>query len=279
MIIFPAIDIINGQCVRLVRGDYATASKVAEDPLETAKSFEAAGAEWIHMVDLDGAKAGYPVNTEIYKKIAQETGLPFVTAENKFHALTSRDEMVFAHGAMKALAADLMKIANDIRWLASGPRCGLGEITIPENEPGSSIMPGKVNPTQCEAVCMAAVQVMGNDAAVSIAASQGKFELNVYMPVLIYNFLQSARLLSDAMDSFRIHCVRGIEPVREKMDYYLSRSLMTITALSPRIGYENASMIARKALKEDITLKQAALSSGLISEEEYDELTDPANMI
>ena len=218
-------------------------------------------------------------DSECISLLNEITGKRFRRASNLFHALTSRDEMVFAHGAMKALAADLMKIANDIRWLASGPRCGLGEITIPENEPGSSIMPGKVNPTQCEAVCMAAVQVMGNDAAVSIAASQGNFELNVYMPVLIYNFLQSARLLSDAMDSFRIHCVRGIEPVREKMDYYLSRSLMTITALSPRIGYENASMIARKALKEDITLKQAALSSGLISEEEYDELTDPANMI
>ena len=203
----------------------------------------------------------------------------FMSSGNRFHALSSKGELAAVHGTLRALAADLMKIANDIRWLASGPRCGLGEITIPENEPGSSIMPGKVNPTQCEAVCMAAVQVMGNDAAVGIAASQGNFELNVYMPVIIYDFLQSARLLSDVMDSFRTNCVSGIRAVPEKMEYYLSRSLMTVTALSPAVGYENACSFARRALEENITLKRAALDSGLVSEEEYDRLTDPENMV
>ena len=185
--------------------------------------------------------------------VSELTGETFVTAENKFHALTAKDELVFAHGALKALAANLMKIANDIRWLASGPRCGLGEISIPENEPGSSIMPGKVNPTQCEAVTMVAVQVMANDTAIGICASQGNFELNVYMPVCIYNYLQSVRLLADALDSFRANCVSGIRANREKMDENLHRSLMLVTALNPYIGYENAAKTAKKAYHENIS--------------------------
>ena len=211
-------------------------------------------------------------------KIAEETGLPFVTAENKFHALTSKDEMVFAHGALKALAADLMKIANDIRWLASGPRLGLGEITIPENEPGSSIMPGKVNPTQCEQVTMVAAQVMGNDVTVGIAASQGNFELNVFMPVCAYNFLQSARLLRESMDSFRERCVSGIQANREKMEENVRNSLMLVTALNPVIGYEKAAMTAQKAFREGISLKQACTALGYLTEEEFDKSFHPENM-
>ena len=211
--------------------------------------------------------------------IAKETGLPFVTAGNKFHALTSRDEMVFAHGALKALAADLMKIANDIRWLASGPRLGLGEITIPENEPGSSIMPGKVNPTQCEQVTMVAAQVMGNDVAVGIAASQGNFELNVFMPVCAYNFLQSARLLAESMDSFRERCVSGIRANREKMKENVERSLMLVTALSPAIGYENAAKTAQKAHRDHTGLKEACVALGFLSPEEFDEQFHPEKMV
>ena len=212
-------------------------------------------------------------------KIAEETGLPFVTAENKFHALTSKDEMVFAHGALKALAADLMKIANDIRWLASGPRLGLGEITIPENEPGSSIMPGKVNPTQCEQVTMVAAQVMGNDVTVGIAASQGNFELNVFMPVCAYNFLQSARLLAESMDSFRERCVSGIQANRAKMQENVERSLMLVTALSPRIGYENAAKTAQKAHREGSSLKEACVALGFLTEVEFDECFHPEEMV
>ena len=212
-------------------------------------------------------------------KIAQETGLPFVTAENKFHALTSRDEMVFAHGALKALAADLMKIANDIRWLASGPRLGLGEITIPENEPGSSIMPGKVNPTQCEQVTMVAAQVMGNDVTVGIAASQGNFELNVFMPVCAYNFLQSARLLAESMDSFRERCVSGIQANRARMQENVERSLMLVTALSPKIGYENAAKTAQKAHREGTSLKEACVALGFLTEAEFDAAYHPEEMV
>ena len=211
--------------------------------------------------------------------LAAETGLPFETAENKFHALTSRDEMVFAHGALKALACDLMKIANDIRWLASGPRLGLGEITIPENEPGSSIMPGKVNPTQCEQVTMVAAQVMGNDTAVGIAASQGNFELNVFMPVCAYNFLQSARLLAESMASFNDRCVSGIRPVRTKMAENLQRSLMLVTALSPTIGYENAAKTAQTAFREDLSLKEACVKLGFLTEAEFDEAFHPEAMV
>ncbi|MBD5162184.1 MAG: class II fumarate hydratase [Oscillibacter sp.] len=211
--------------------------------------------------------------------LSRLTGHEFVTAPNKFHALASRDGMAFAHGALKALAADLMKIANDVRWLASGPRCGLGEIRIPENEPGSSIMPGKVNPTQCEAVTMIAVQVMGNDAAVGVAASQGNFQLNVFMPVIAHNFLQSARLLADGMDSFRRNCLEGLRADREQMAAYLRRSLMLVTCLTPRIGYEKAAQAARLAHLRGISLKEAVLQSGFLTAGEYDGVVDPANMV
>ena len=218
-------------------------------------------------------------DTAVAAEIAKLTGKDFKTAENKFHALTSKDEIVFAHGALKALAADMMKIANDVRWLASGPRDGLGEIFIPENEPGSSIMPGKVNPTQCEAVTMVAVQVMGNDVAVSMAASQGNFELNVFMPVCIYNFLQSARLLAESIVSFNDRCACGIRANREKMEHNLHNSLMLVTALNPYIGYENAAKTAKKAYKENISLKEACVSLGFLTAERFDEVFHPENMI
>ena len=212
-------------------------------------------------------------------KVAELTGKPFITAENKFHALTSKDELVFAHGAIKATAADMMKIANDIRWLASGPRDGLGEIRIPENEPGSSIMPGKVNPTQCEAVTMVAVQVMGNDVAVGMAASQGNFELNVFMPVAAYNFLQSARLLAEAIISFNVNCAVGITADKEKMHHNLHNSLMLVTALNPYIGYENAAKTAKKAYKENISLKEACVALGFLTAERFDEVFHPEQMV
>ena len=218
-------------------------------------------------------------DTAVAREISNITGREFRTAENKFHALTSKDELVFAHGALKALACDMMKIANDVRWLASGPRDGLGEIFIPENEPGSSIMPGKVNPTQCEAVTMVAVQVMGNDVAVSMAASQGNFELNVFMPVCIYNFLQSARLLAESIVSFNDRCVCGITANREKMAHNLHNSLMLVTALNPYIGYENAAKTAKKAYKENISLKEACVALGFLTEEKFDEVFHPENMV
>ncbi len=207
------------------------------------------------------------------------TGIPFVSNPNKFHALTSLDRIVFAHGAMKALAADMMKIANDIRWLASGPRCGLGEITIPENEPGSSIMPGKVNPTQCEAITMIAVQVMGNDATIGMAASQGNFQLNVFLPVTAYNFLQSAKLLTDGILSFEQRCVSGIKANKEKMNENLHRSLMLVTSLNPYIGYENAAKVAKKAYKENLSLKEACMQLGFMSEEEFDKVFHPEELV
>ena len=207
------------------------------------------------------------------------TGFSFRPDGNKFHALTSKDALVFAHGALKALAANLMKIANDIRWEASGPRCGMGELHIPENEPGSSIMPGKVNPTQCEAVTMVAVQVMGNDTAISVAASQGNFQLNVFLPVCAYNFLLSARLLADAMDSFRVHCVEGMEPNVERMEENLNNSLMLVTCLTPKIGYEKAAECAKKALHDGTTLRQAVLHLGYLSEEEFDDTVRPEKMV
>ena len=213
------------------------------------------------------------------QEISALTGKEFHTAENKFHALTSKDELVFAHGALKALAADLMKIANDVRWLASGPRDGLGEIFIPENEPGSSIMPGKVNPTQCEALTMVAVQVMGNDVAVGMAASQGNFELNVFMPVCIYNFLQSARLLAEAMNSFNDRCAVGIRANREKMHHNLHNSLMLVTALNPYIGYENAAKTAKLAYRENISLKEACVRLGFLTAERFDEVFHPEQMV
>ncbi len=216
---------------------------------------------------------------EVAKQVSLLTGKDFVTAENKFHALTSKDEMVAVHGALKGLATDLMKIANDIRWLASGPRDGLGEITIPANEPGSSIMPGKVNPTQCEAVTMVAVQVIGNDTAVGMAASQGNFELNVFMPVIAYNFLQSVRLLSEAMISFEKNCVCGIKANREKMHDNLHNSLMLVTVLNPYIGYENAAKTAKKAYQDNISLKEACVSLGFLNEEEFDRVFHPEDTI
>ena len=215
----------------------------------------------------------------VAEKVALLTGKPFVTAENKFHALTSKDELVFAHGAIKATACDMMKIANDVRWLASGPRDGLGEIHIPENEPGSSIMPGKVNPTQCEAVTMVAVQVMGNDVAVGMAASQGNFELNVFMPVAAYNFLQSARLLAEAMVSFNVNCAVGITANKKKMYHNLHNSLMLVTALNPYIGYENAAKTAKKAFKDNISLKEACVELGFLTAEKFDEVFHPEQMV
>jgi fumarate hydratase class II len=226
-----------------------------------------------------GLNAPKGFDTLVARKVAEITSIPFITEDNKYHALTSKDELVFAHGALKALASDLWKIANDVRWLASGPRCGLGEIKIPENEPGSSIMPGKVNPTQCEAMTMVALQVISNDTAVGMAASQGNFELNVFMPVCAYNFLQSVRLLADAIESFRSNCVSGIVANREKMQDNLNNSLMLVTALSPHVGYENAAKIAKLAYAENITLKEATLRLGLMDEEKFDEVFHPEQMI
>lgn len=213
------------------------------------------------------------------EEISRLTGQSFRTAKNKFHSLTSKDEIVFAHGAVKALAADMMKIANDVRWLASGPRCGLGEIKIPENEPGSSIMPGKVNPTQCEQVTMVAVQVMGNDSAISFAASQGNFELNVFMPVIAYNFLQSVRLLAESIVSFNLHCASGIEANAEKMRDNLYNSLMLVTVLNPFIGYEAAAKTAKLAYAENISLKESCVKQGFLTPERFDEIFKPEEMI
>ena len=242
-------------------------------------------ASFLRDLALGGTAVGTGLNAHpefgasVAKEISEITGKRFRTAPNKFHSLTSKDELVFAHGALKALAADLMKIANDVRWLASGPRCGLGEISIPANEPGSSIMPGKVNPTQCEAVTMVSVQVMGNDTAIGMAASQGNFELNVFMPVLIYNFLQSCRLLADVMVSFEKNAARGIEPNRERIGRYVNESLMLVTALTPHIGYDKAAEIAKKAHRDGSTLRDATLSLGYLSEDEFDKYMKPENMV
>lgn len=226
-----------------------------------------------------GLNAPKGFDVKVAEEISALSGKKFVTAANKFHALTSKDEIVFAHGAVKATAADMMKIANDVRWLASGPRVGLGEITIPSNEPGSSIMPGKVNPTQCEAVTMVAVQVMGNDVAVGMAASQGNFELNVFMPVAAYNFLQSARLLSEAIESFTDRCVVGIKADKEKMHNNLHNSLMLVTALNPYIGYENAAKTSHLAFEENISLKEACVKLGFMTPEEFDNVFHPEQMV
>lgn len=241
--------------------------------------------EGVRELALGGTAVGTGLNAlpafgeTVAQEISTLTGKRFVTAPNKFHALTSKDELVYLHGAFKALAADLMKIANDVRLLASGPRCGIGELLIPENEPGSSIMPGKVNPTQCEAMTMVAVQVMANDVAVSMAASQGNFELNVFMPVCIYNFLQSARLLGDVMRSFELRCARGIKPNREKIQAYLDESLMLVTALNPHIGYENAAKVAKTAFAEGITLREAAVRLGFLTAEAFDRIVRPEKMV
>lgn len=239
----------------------------------------------LYELALGGTAVGTGLNThpefaeKAAKKIAEITGLPFVSAPNKFEALAAHDAIVFAHGALKTLAASLMKIANDIRWMASGPRCGLGEITIPENEPGSSIMPGKVNPTQSEAMTMVVAQVMGNDATINFAGSQGNFELNVFKPVMIYNFLQSTRLLADAIKMFNVHCAVGIEPIKEKLDFYMSNSLMLVTALNPHIGYDNAAKIAKHAHKTGGTLKEAAIELKLLTAEEFDKYVKPSEML
>ncbi len=253
--------------------------------LEKSREMLELSLRGLYELGLGGTAVGTGLNApkgfdrEVADAVAELTGKMFVTAGNKFHSLTSKDELVFAHGALKALAANMMKIANDIRWLSSGPRCGLGEIFIPENEPGSSIMPGKVNPTQCESVTMVAVQVMANDVAVGMAASQGNFELNVFMPVCIYNFLQSVRLLSDSLRSFNNHCVVGIRPNKEKMEENLNHSLMLVTCLNPHIGYENAAATAKKAYKENISLKEACVKLGFLDGEQFDKIFKPEQMV
>ncbi|MDM5213897.1 class II fumarate hydratase [Peribacillus sp. NJ4] len=234
---------------------------------------------------LGGTAVGTGINTKkefpglSAKQIAADTGHPFVTSDNKFHALTSHNEIVYAHGALKALAADLMKIANDVRWLASGPRSGIGEIAIPENEPGSSIMPGKVNPTQSEALTMIATQIVGNDATIGFAASQGNFELNVFKPVIIYNFLQTVKLLTEGIHSFNINCAVGITANEDKIKENVDRSLMLVTALNPHIGYEKAAKIAKTAFKDNSTLKEAALKLEFLTEDEFKAWVDPADMV
>ncbi len=266
-------------------------------PLTFGQEFSA----WVNMLDRDGARiavaldglydlaiGGTAVGTGLNahpefaeraaRKIADLTGLPFRSHPNKFTALSAHDEIVFASGALKTLAASLMKIANDIRWLASGPRCGLGELTLPENEPGSSIMPGKVNPTQCEAMTMVAVQVLGNDAAIGFAGSQGNFELNVFKPVIIFNYLHSVELLADVCNSFVDHCVRGIEVNREQVDKYVKNSLMLVTALSPKIGYDKAAKVAHTAHHEHISLREAAVKLGFLTGEDFDALVHPEDM-
>ncbi len=241
--------------------------------------------KYLYELPLGGTAVGTGLNShpefaaKSAAELAQLSGLPFVTAPNKFEALGGRDAAVFASGALKTLAASLNKIANDVRWLASGPRCGLGEIKIPENEPGSSIMPGKVNPTQCEALSMVCCQVFGNDVTINMAGACGNFELNVYMPVIAYNLLQSIRLLGDACNSFSDHCAAGIEPVPEKIDYFLHHSLMLVTALNRKIGYENAAKIAKTAYKNDKSLRETAIELGLLSGEEFDALVVPADMV
>ena len=301
--VIPAIDLLTAAFARLEaenRGIVKSGRTHLQDATPIAFSQEISGwrtslerdrqlielaMEPLRELALGGTAVGTGLNAPegfdslVAEKISVLTCRHFVTAPNKFHALTSKDELVFAHGALKALAADLMKIANDIRWLASGPRDGLGEIFIPENEPGSSIMPGKVIPSQCDAVTMVAVQVMGNDAAVGFAASQGNFELNVFMPVLAYNFLQSARLLAEAMVSFHDRCVAGIRANREKMAGNLHNSLMLVTALNPYIGYENAAKTAKLAYKENISLKDACVKLGFLTPERFDEVFHPEEMI
>lgn len=301
--LLPSIDLLIGTFDRLMKeneGIIKTGRTHLQDATPITFSQEISG--WKNMLEkskemlvmslsglrelaLGGTAVGTGLNApkgfdvEVAKAVSELTGKDFKTAANKFHSLTSKDELVFAHGALKGLAANMMKIANDVRWLASGPRCGLGEILIPENEPGSSIMPGKVNPTQCESVTMVAVQVMANDVAVGMAASQGNFELNVFMPVCIYNFLQSVRLLSDSLVSFNNNCAVGIKANKEKMDDNLHRSLMLVTCLNPHIGYENAAKTAKKAYKENISLKEACVALGFLTAEKFDEVFKPEQMV
>ena len=300
--LIPAIDVLSATFLRLEKeheGIVKSGRTHLQDAVPIAFSQELSGyramlentkaqlllaVKGLKELALGGTAVGTGLNApkgfdvEVAKQVSILTGKEFVTSPNKYHALTSKDALVFAHGAMKALACNLMKIANDIRWLASGPRDGLGEIFIPENEPGSSIMPGKVNPTQCEAVTMVAVQVMANDVAVSMGASQGNFELNVFMPVIIYNFLQSAKLLADAIISFDKNCAVGIKANEEKMKHNLYNSLMLVTALNPYIGYENAAKTAKKAYKENISLKEACVGLGFLTAEKFDEVFRPELM-
>ena len=301
--LIPAIDLLSATFLRLEKENEgivksgrthlqdATPIQFSQEisgwraSLQRDKAMLQSALPYLKQLALGGTAVGTGLNapkgfdTEVAAAVSQLTGKTFVTDPNKFHALTSKDEIVFAHGAMKALACDMMKIANDVRWLASGPRDGLGEIRIPENEPGSSIMPGKVNPTQCEQVTMVAVQVMGNDTAVSMAASQGNFELNVFMPVCIYNFLQSARLLAESIVSFNDNCAVGIVADREKMHHNLHNSLMLVTALNPYIGYENAAKTAKTAYKENISLKEACVKLGFLTAERFDEVFHPEQMV
>jgi fumarate hydratase class II len=301
-ILLPAVKKIR-DAIQAKASEFADIVKIGRTHLQDATPLTV-GQEfsgWVAQLDRDGARiavaldglydlaiGGTAVGTGLNAhpefaeraaaKIAELTGLPFRSHPNKFASLASHDEIVFASGALKTLAASLMKIANDIRWLASGPRCGLGELILPENEPGSSIMPGKVNPTQCEAVTMVAVQVMGNDAAIGFAGSQGNFELNVFKPVMIFNYLQSVELLADACNSFVDHCISGIEVDRAKIGHYVHNSLMLVTALAPKIGYDNAAKVAKAAHHSHRTLREAALDLGLISPEDFDALVKPEDM-
>lgn len=253
--------------------------------LEKSKEFIEESSKQLENLAIGGTAVGTGINAHpefggmVASQLSKQTGLDFISSPNKFHALSSYDEVVYVHGALKALAGDLMKIANDIRWLASGPRAGLAEIEIPANEPGSSIMPGKVNPTQSEMLTMVVAQVMGNDATVGFSSSQGNFELNVFKPVILYNTLQSIYLLADGMSSFNDNCAVGIEPIKENIEKYLNNSLMLVTALNPHIGYENAAKIAKNAHAKGITLKESALDSGLLTEAEFDEWIKPEDMI
>ncbi len=300
--LLPAIKLLR-DALEAKRKEFSDIVKIGRTHLQDATPLTV-GQEfsgWVNLLDRDGGRVavaldglydlaigGTAVGTGLNahpefaeraaRKISELSGLPFRSHPNKFAALSAHDEIVFASGALKTLAASLMKIANDIRWLASGPRCGLGELTLPENEPGSSIMPGKVNPTQCEALTMVAVQVMGNDAAIGIAGSQGNFELNVYKPVMIFNYLHSVELLTDAMTSFVHHCVEGIEVNHKKIDHYVKNSLMLVTALAPTIGYDNAAKVAHTAHVDHSSLKAAALKLGLITEEKFDALVRAEEM-
>jgi fumarate hydratase class II len=300
--LLPAIKNLR-DALEAKRKEFANIVKIGRTHLQDATPLTV-GQEfsgWVSLLDRDGARVavaldglydlaigGTAVGTGLNahpefaeraaRKISELAGLPFRSHPNKFASLSAHDEIVFASGALKTLAASLMKIANDVRWLASGPRCGLGELTLPENEPGSSIMPGKVNPTQCEALTMVAVQVLGNDAAIGFAGSQGNFELNVFKPVMIFNYLHSVELLADAMNSFVHHCVVGIEVNREKIEHYVKDSLMLVTALAPRIGYDNAAKVAKTAHHENTSLKEAAVKLGFLTAEEFDADVKPEEM-
>ena len=301
--LFPALSLIKEVLIKKIEDnkDIVKAGRThLQDAVPLTLGQEISG--WYRMIErseemikegclklLDIALGGTAVGTglnappefaeRVAEKIAVLTSRNFKTASNKFYSLTSLDDLVFTHGAVKGLAADMMKIANDIRWLSSGPRCGIGELNIPANEPGSSIMPGKVNPTQCEAVTMVAVQIMGNDVSIGIAASQGNFELNVFLPVTVYYFLQSVRLLADSIISFSENCLKGLSPNKERINYFLNNNLMLVTALNPIVGYDNAAKIALKAYQEEISLKEAALKLNLLTEEEFDKIVDPAKMV